>query len=134
MKIFYVIPLIIVCLGILPVGICAQEDTATLVPCTESMIEVEYELIVFEPGFDTYLNTQLSMDHYGESYYRSWNINYVNEWNIRAVNNKLVGAYQEQINYNPLVDYGIELDYKLYYFFRFIEQKYKITLIERAGK
>ena len=110
----------------------AQNDTATIVPGSKTMIETEYELVVFEPGFDTYLQMQLPMEYYGEPYYQNWNIQYVNEWNIRALNNRLAGAYQEQINYNPHTDYGIELNYKLYYFFRFIEKRYGITLVARA--
>jgi hypothetical protein len=110
----------------------AQNDTATIVPGSKTMIETEYELVVFEPGFDTYLEMQLPLEYFGDAYYKSWNIRYTSEWNIRAINNRLAGAYQEQINYNPLVDYGIELDYKLYYFFRFIEKKYGITLVARA--
>lgn len=134
MKIFYVMPLLIVCFYAFTEITFAQNDTATLVPDTKPMIEAKYDIVVFEPGYDMYLKTQLPKNHYGASYYRNWNIHYVNEWNVRAVQNKLAGAYQEQINYNPLVEYGIELDYKLYYFFQFIEEKYHITLVSRAGK
>jgi hypothetical protein len=110
----------------------AQDSLAIEKNDSTSMIEVEYTLIVFEPGYDMFLMSQPSMLHYSYSYYRNWNVQYVQEWNVRARTNTLVGAFQEVIDYSPHTDYGIELEYKLYYFFRFIERKYNITLIPRG--
>ena len=118
--------------GALGLQIQAQDSLVVVEPDSVSMIEVEYDLIVFEPGFEMFLMSQPPMDYYSTSYYRNWNIHYVQEWNIRSTSNRLVGVYQERIDYNPHVEYGIELEYKLYYFFRFIEDKYKITLIPRG--
>jgi hypothetical protein len=73
------------------------------------------------------------MELYSGSYYKNWNTFYVAEWNIRYMENKLVGADQDLIQYDPLVNYGIELEYKLYYFFRFYEHKYGITLLPRVA-
>lgn len=131
MKIIYAIPLLIVCFNYLTGNSFAQTDTSTIVLDTKPMIEYEYDLVIFEPGFEVFLSTQLPMEHYTNSYYRSCNLNNVTSWNTRALQNRLEGVYQEQIIYYPNIDYGIELNYKLFYFFKFIEDKYNIALLPK---
>ncbi|MGM0503072.1 MAG: DUF6146 family protein [Bacteroidota bacterium] len=96
----------------------------------------EYELLVFDSGFENYLATiPHPKDFYSNEYYRSWNIQYCNEWNRRHQNPFRYGDfYETHINYDPSVDYGIDLNYKLYYYFQYIEDKYGIVLIRRKGK
>ncbi|MDY6799624.1 MAG: DUF6146 family protein [Bacteroidota bacterium] len=96
----------------------------------------EYELLVLDAGFENYL---LTVPHpknfYSNEYYKNWNIQYCNEWNRRHQNPFRYGDfYETQINYEPSVDYGIDLNYKLYYYFQYIEDKYGIVLIRRKGK
>ena len=58
----------------------------------EIMIDtVEYELIVFDPGFEVYLISQPPMEYYTKNYYKSWNIRYVSEWNHRHINQASTG-------------------------------------------
>lgn len=93
----------------------------------------EYELIVMDALFDSFLATQPSMEFYFNEYYRNWNTQYVNEWNIRHSNPLRYGDfYQTQIDYIPYIDYGIELNYQLYNYFLFIEKEYGIALIRRG--
>lgn len=93
----------------------------------------EYELLVFDPGFEAYLaKLPYSKDFYTNQYYKNWNIRYVTEWNIRALNPSRYGTfYETQIDYNPQIDYGIDLNFKLYTYFQFIQDKYGIVLIKR---
>ena len=93
----------------------------------------EYELIIFDTKFDTYLVSQPSMEFYSNTYYQSWNSRYVIEWNIRHSSPLQYGDfYETNIDYQPHIDYGIELNYNLYYYFLFIEKEYGITLIKRG--
>jgi hypothetical protein len=94
---------------------------------------ITYDLVVFEIGYETFLIQQLPMEFYSESYYKIRNTFYVAEWNIRYIENRLVGADQDQIYYDPKIDYGIDLEYKLYYFFCYYEYKYNITLLNRGA-
>ena len=108
-----------------PVGLEQQADT------TEEG-EPEYELIVMEPGYESYLVTQPPMEHYSESYYSLWNERYVTAWNIRFHSGPRKELFENEISYDPFIDYGIELEYKLYHFFRFFEKRYNIVLVYRG--
>lgn len=94
---------------------------------------LEYELIIFDSGFETYLaKVPHSKDFYGNDYYRNWNIRYVSEWNLRASNPLKYGAfYESTIDYQASIDYGLDLNYKLYYYFQYIKDVHGIVLIKR---
>ncbi|MDP2068435.1 MAG: DUF6146 family protein [Lutibacter sp.] len=89
---------------------------------------LEYEIIIMDIGFETYLNTIAKpMNFYSQEYYENKNRFYVTEWNIRALNplRYRKDIYENQIDYDFNVDYGIEVNYKLYNYFKFVENKYK---------
>ena len=90
----------------------------------------EYELIVIETGFESWLiSNSRPVWYHTHSYYRLWNIIYANEWNYRFNNSILYDApYDYLIDYDRKIDYGIDLDHKLYWYFKFIEDKYNISL------
>lgn len=90
----------------------------------------EYDLIVLDPQFDTYLINQPPKNFYSEDYYRGWNMRYVTEWNIRYTQSP--NLYDTYIDYSPHIHYGLDLEYKLYYFFRFFESKYHVMLVPRG--
>lgn len=93
--------------------------------------EEEYDLIVSDPDYEIYLKTIAQpMNHYSESFYRSKNQFYVIEWNLRH-NNPLrynPNIYTSYISYDPNIEYGLNFEFKLYNFFKFVEWKYKISL------
>lgn len=89
---------------------------------------LEYEIIIMDIGFETYLNTIAKpMNFYSQEYYETKNRFYVTEWNIRAQNPLRYRSdiYENQIDYDFNVDYGLEVNYKLYNYFKFVEHKYK---------
>ena len=95
---------------------------------------IEYDLLVFDPKFDTYLATvPYSKEFYSNEYYRSWNILYCAEWNSRHQNIARYGDfYETHIDYDQSIDYGIDFNFKLYQYFQFIEKEYGIVLINRG--
>lgn len=93
---------------------------------------IEYELLVFDLGYETFLLTQPSMEFYSESYYKSWNEKYVIEWNYRHNSQASTGLYESYIDYDPNTEYGIELEYRLYYYFLYFEEVNGVKLIQRA--
>ena len=104
-----------------------QEDTTSVKDSTE------YELVVLDPGFESYLATQLPPNYHSQQYYESWNQQYVTEWNYRHDNPMRYGDfYETRISYDPQKDYGLQLNYRLYYYFQFIKDKYGIVLIDRG--
>ncbi|MGQ1890724.1 DUF6146 family protein [Thermophagus sp. OGC60D27] len=100
---------------------------------TQSEDSVEYELIVLDPGFESWLISQPPANYYSQQYYENWNQRYVTEWNHRHSSPLRYGSfYETAIDYDPSVDYGLELNYRLYSYFRFIEHEYGIVLIPRG--
>lgn len=96
---------------------------------------VEYELIVFDARFDSYLLAQpYPQWYYSDEYYRRWNQRYTIEWNLRHSNPLQYGDfYETHIPYDINIDYGIEFNFRLYHYFQFIEKEYNIVLFSRRG-
>ncbi len=91
---------------------------------------LEYEIIIYDIGFNTYLNTiARPMGYHSQQYLESYNNFYVTEWNIRANSPLIYGdLYGMQIDYSVGIDYGLEVNYKLFNYFKFFEQKYRVRL------
>jgi len=91
---------------------------------------LEYEIIIFDIGFNTYLNTIAKpIEFYSQNYLEIKNDFYVVEWNIRANNPMQYGdLYGDRIEYSSTVDYGLEVNYKLFNYFQFFERKYRVRL------
>jgi hypothetical protein len=96
----------------------------------------EYELVVFDPGYESFLITQpYPKNYYSNEYYKNWNIQYVTEWNYRYDHPDVYGDfYETRIDYDPSIDYGLDFNYRLYQYFQFIDKQYGIVLISRRGK
>ncbi len=92
--------------------------------------ELEYELIIIELGFDSWLVTQKPMSYYSNNTLAFKNYRYVIEWNQRVTqpNRYNPNLYEQLIDYDQNIDYGIEVNYKLYQYFIFFQQKYKQRL------
>ena len=89
---------------------------------------LEYEIVITDIGFETYLNTIAKpMNYYSKEYYETKNHFYVTEWNMRARNPLRYRSdiYQNEIDYDFNVDYGLEVNYKLYNYFKFVEHEYR---------
>jgi len=88
---------------------------------------LEYEIIIIEPGYNTFLNSIARPEgYYSQSYLENKNRFIVPEYNQRVMqpfqyNNNL---YPQQIDYNSSIDYGYEVNYKLYYYFVYFTRKY----------
>ena len=89
---------------------------------------LEYELIVLDPGFESWLATQPPKQFYSKEYYELKNKLDVSEWNHRYLTSNRTGLYDSYIDYSPTTDYGLDLNYKLYYFFRYFEETNKVKL------
>lgn len=77
---------------------------------------LEYEVIIIDPGFNSWLLGRAKpRGYYGEPYLKNKNLFWVNEWNVRVSNPQRYGdLYQLRIDYDPRIDYGYEVNYLLY--------------------
>ena len=94
--------------------------------------ELEYEVIIFEPGFNYWLNsTARPRGFYTESFLEGRNRIYVAEWNNRVMQPQSYNSqlYEMQINYLPSIHYGYEVNYLIYNYFIFFQINYKQQLV-----
>jgi hypothetical protein len=108
----------------------AQEKNDTIVFDLQND-STEYQLIIIDIGFESWLATQKPMNYYSDDYYKSWNLRYVREWNYLYNLGKYPDYIESYVDYRPGIEYGTELNYRLYQYFQFFEHKYKISLVKR---
>jgi len=89
----------------------------------------EYEITIIDNEFDTWYNLNYSpaKDHTNE-YYRAKNLVGVSNWNYYYTKNKYTRVIENYIVFDNSVDYGLEVNRRLYWYFIFIEDKYRIRL------
>ncbi|MEN6589158.1 MAG: DUF6146 family protein [Proteiniphilum sp.] len=94
---------------------------------------VEYELIVFDTGFETWYMIQNSPARYrSQQYYENWNQQYVSAWNYLATQPRKRSFFEPIIGYEPGVDYGFELNHKLFYYFQYVEHVLGIPILSNG--
>ncbi|MCM4157423.1 DUF6146 family protein [Gramella sp. AN32] len=88
---------------------------------------LEYEIIIIEPGFNSFINSYAKPRGYFEqNYLENKNRFLVTEYNQRVrqplqYNSNL---YLNEINYDQNVDYGYEVNYLLYNYFVYFSRQY----------
>ncbi len=92
---------------------------------------LEYEIIIIEPGFQSWLISQPPRGFYGQPTLESKNRLFVSEYNNRVLQPQRFSnnLYTDQINYDPTVDYGYEVNYLLYNYFVYFQDKYNQKFI-----
>ena len=126
----YLLPFIFCCM----MAACSSQRAIhkASAPEIKSDDSTEYELVVFDQGFETWYlqKTPPEMDH-SIQYYKNWNRQYVDEWNYRAGTSRFFGS---PINYDPDENYPLAIEHKLYYYFQYVEQELHIPILrQRAG-
>jgi hypothetical protein len=104
-----------------------SKTSATLVQ--DKQDSTEYEILIVDPHFDQWylLNYNPEKDH-SNDYYRYKNLIAVSNWNDYYRTGKYNGVIDSYINYSADTDYGIELNRKLYWYFKYIRSNYGIRL------
>lgn len=92
---------------------------------------LEYEIIIFDIGFNSFLNSIAQPEgFYSQEYLEARNRAWVISWNQRVLNPSQFNSniYENIIDYQPSIDYGYEVNYKLFNYFLFAQRKYKMSL------
>ena len=89
----------------------------------------QYELVIIDIHFDSWytLNYSDAKDRTDE-YYHSKNLVAASRWNDYYRRGKYIDVVDSYLDYQPQIDYGIELNRKLYWYFSFVEEYYGIKL------
>jgi len=91
--------------------------------------ELEYEILIIEPGFNSWLITQPPRSYQSISYLENKNRLFVYEYNRRVTNfGYSKRFYTQEIDYDPTIHYGLEVNYLLYNYFKYFEYRYKQNL------
>lgn len=88
---------------------------------------LEYEIIIIEPGFSAFIaSIARPRGYYSQSYLENKNRFLTQDYNARVRNPQRYNPnlYVQEINYEPRIDYGYEVNYLLYNYFVFFSREY----------
>ncbi|TVZ55888.1 hypothetical protein OD91_1161 [Lutibacter sp. Hel_I_33_5] len=125
---FLLITTIFMACGSAPINTSSNQQEEPVIIANE---ELQYEIIILDIGFNNYLNTIAQPEgYYDQSFMETRNRVFVANWNNRAQNPTQYDAsiYENIIDYQPNINYGYEVNYKLFNYFLFAQRKYKMTL------
>jgi len=86
--------------------------------------ELEYEVIIIDPGFSTWLASRARpKGYYSQAHLEGKNRIWVMEWNSRAMDpQRYGGMYEMRIDYQNNIDYGYEVNYLIYNYLVYFQQ------------
>ncbi|MGK7397450.1 MAG: DUF6146 family protein [Candidatus Cyclobacteriaceae bacterium M3_2C_046] len=110
-------------------GCAASNETqeVSVRPSSQSSDTIEYELIISDSAFDQWFAVnQQPVDFYSEEFYEDRNQQYVIQYNslVDTTSGDPSSPFNQRIAYLRNVDYPLQLDYKLYYYFKYVEDIY----------
>ncbi len=107
-----------------------NKDESELV--SDSLI---YQLETFDAKFDTWYALHDRPSQYrSQQYYENWNRQYVSAWNYNATRAGKNNFFEHIVGYEPHIDYGFELNHKLFYYFQYVEKVLKIEIMPGGPK
>ncbi len=85
----------------------------------------EYEIVILDPGFDSWFSkNNKSPGFYEKSYLERWNQRLVQQWNMLIGTSLPRGCTPSMyIDYRKDVDYGLEVNHKLFFYFWYVHQQ-----------
>jgi hypothetical protein len=97
--------------------------------------DIEYEVIIIDPGFSTWLNSlAYPRGFYDQSYLETKNQQYINEWNYRFSQPQQYNRdlYEMSIDYDSTINYGYEVNYLIYNYMVYFQNNYRQKLSGRV--
>ena len=90
----------------------------------------EYNILIIDPAFDRWfmMRYSTSMDRSNEFYQGMNNIG-VQNWNDYYHRGKYTEVIGSFLSYNTSIDYGLDVNRRLYWYFKYIEENFKIRIL-----
>lgn len=110
----------------------ATKDTSSSDTLRIANDALEYEVIIIEPGFNSWLaGNARPRGYYSESYLEGRNQIFVMEWNNRVMQPDRFNPrlYEMRINYDQNIHYGYEVNYLIYNYFIYFQINYNQQLL-----
>jgi hypothetical protein len=103
-------------------------DTINGIVAKTESDSVKYDLVIFDPDFDAWVTMHaMPIGSYSQQYLEQWNAILANQWNSAGMGTgRLDCRPTTYLDYNPGTDYGKELNYKLFNYFRFMHERCRI--------
>lgn len=135
-KIFYIVSVILFSIFSCKTANTALVKSNKTIPIQNDTIriandELEYEVIIIDPGFNTWLVSRaFPRNYYSQSYLESKNRIWISEWNNRVLQpfRYSPNLYEMSISYDPNIDYGYEVNYLIYNYLVYFQNTYKQKL------
>lgn len=106
--------------------VTSRESNDTLKITNNSLA---YEIIIVEPGFNSWLSKKQPKSDYQLSFLEKKNAFFSASYNNRVdKENYNQDLYPWKINYDPNLAYGSEVNYSLYHYFLYFQEEYNQTL------
>ncbi len=122
--------ILVLALGSLACSTGRKVPAGTPSVARDSRDSTEYEIIINDPGFEKWYITNYSpAKDYPQEYYRGRNIMGVANWNEYYRSGRFTRIILNEIDYQPQIDYGIEVNRKLFWYFKYIEETDRINLM-----
>jgi hypothetical protein len=113
----------------------ATNNTTQVTPVNETIHITNnegFDVVFKDNGFYSWLEKQDPKKNFYESTLEIQNSQYVNEWNKRVANPNMYDSnlYSHTINYEikPKKRYGLDVNYELFMYFKFFEEKHEKLL------
>jgi len=123
---------------ILLVDACTLQKTAVKVGINEGEAEtdsIEYELITFDSKFESWYTLHSNSAAFrSQAYYENWNRQYVTAWNFNATQPQKSNFFEPIVGYEADVDYGIDINHKLFYYFQYVENVLKMEIMPNSPR
>ncbi len=95
----------------------------------------EYDVETFDKKFDQWYQYYQKPSMYkAQSYYESWNRQYVSAWNAKCLRGGKNWTFEPVVGYENTEDYGFEMNHKLFYYFMYVENVLKIQILPGGPK
>lgn len=92
---------------------------------------LEYEVIIIDPGFSTWIaGRAFPRGYHSQSYLETKNIFYINEWNQRVLQPHRYNPnlYEMRIDYDQNINYGYEVNYLIYNYMIYFQNTFNQRL------
>ena len=91
--------------------------------------KLEYEVIIIDPGFSSWLAGYAKpRNYYGQNYMEQRNRIWVTQWNQNVSSGTKPNLFEMSINFDTNTDYGYEVNYLLYNYLTYFQLTNNIQL------
>jgi len=113
---------------------CAPQRSLQNVQKQEAIViaddSLQHEIIIIDPDFERwYLSRYNQAMDRSDSYYQSMNRIGALNWNQYYNTGKYFRIISSYLDYQPGIDYGLEVNRKLYWYFKYIEEQFRVPLL-----